>query len=112
MDSSSGRCVQSSASFDGVESQQPRYLFATFNRQPTVAKLFAARLSLIAFATVSLRGVMTSGHFEGTLKTALAAAAAFYVIGLFCGDLARRVVEEGARAEVQRMIARFTEENR
>jgi hypothetical protein len=81
------------------------YLFATFFRQLTVAKLFAGRLSLIAFATVSLRGVMTSGQFDGTLRTALAAAAAFYVIGLMCGDLARRLVEEDARIEVNRMIA-------
>lgn len=77
-----------------------------------MAKLLAARLSLIAFATVSLRGVMTSGQFEGTLKTALAAAVAFYVIGLICGNLARRVVEEGAQAEVKRMIAKFIEENK
>ncbi len=88
------------------------YLFATFDGRSTVAKLFASRISLIAFATASLRGVMTGGHFEGTLKTALAAAAAFYLFGLICGDLARRVVEEGARAEAERIIAKFAEENK
>ena len=77
-----------------------------------MAKLFACRLSLIAFATVSLRGVMTGGEFEGTLQTALAAAAAFYLFGMICGDLARRLAEEDARAEVERMIAKFVEDNR
>jgi hypothetical protein len=48
---------------------------------------------------------MTSGQFDGTLRTALAAAAVFFLIGLMCGDLARRLVEEDARVEVNRMIA-------
>ena len=65
---------------------------------------FASRLALIAFATVSLRGVLVGGQFEGTLKTALVAGVVFYFFGMICGDLARRIVEEDARAEVEKML--------
>ena len=63
---------------------------------------FAFRLSLIAFATASLRGLIGGTDFSGGLKTALVAAALFYGLGLIVGEMARRVVEEHVQAEFDR----------
>ena len=76
-----------------------------------MASLFASRLSLIAFATVSIRGVITGTEFEGTLKSALIAAAVFYGLGLVVGELARRVIEDNVRSEFERLIAENTNDN-
>jgi hypothetical protein len=65
-----------------------------------VAVQFASRLSLIAFATMSVRGIVTGADFEGALKTALLAAAAFYGLGLIVGEMARRVVEESVTKDL------------
>jgi hypothetical protein len=66
-----------------------------------VATQFGYRLALIAFATATLRGALTGSDFEGTLHTALLAGAAFFVLGMICGELARRVVEEQVEAEFE-----------
>jgi len=68
-----------------------------------VAGQFAFRLSLIAFATASLRGLIAGVTFSGGLKTALAAAALFYCLGLIVGEMARRVIEEHVQAEFDRI---------
>jgi hypothetical protein len=70
-----------------------------------MAVQFASRLSLIAFATVSFRGMLTSIDFEGSLKAALIAAAGFYGLGLVLGELARRVVEESVASELSNLEA-------
>jgi len=62
-----------------------------------VAHEFAVRLALIAFATAAIQGLANRADFEAALKLALAAAAACYVLGWLCGELARRVVEESVR---------------
>jgi hypothetical protein len=62
-----------------------------------VANDYAARLALIAFATAAIQGLFTRAAFEPALKTALAATAAFYVLGWLCGEMARRLVEEGVQ---------------
>jgi hypothetical protein len=61
---------------------------------PAVAHQYAVRLALIAFATAAIQGALRQSGFEPALKFALAAAAAFYVLGWLCGELARRIVEE------------------
>ena len=66
-------------------------------RDKAVAHEFAVRLALIAFATAAIQGLANRADFEAALKLALAAAAACYVLGWLCGDLARRVVEESLR---------------
>ena len=77
-----------------------------------MTNLFASRLSLIAFATASARGVMTGADFTGTLKAALIAAAVFYGLGLIFGDLARRVVEDNVRTEIKPLRAgKFNPDN-
>jgi uncharacterized membrane protein len=68
-----------------------------------VAKQFACRISLIAFATATIRGAISGADFEGTISAALLALALFFGIGLVCGELARRLVEEHVRNEVDRM---------
>ena len=76
-----------------------------------MASLFASRLSLIAFATVSVRGVITGAEFEGTLKSALFAAVVFYGLGLVVGELARRVIEDNVRSEFERLITENANNN-
>jgi len=70
-----------------------------------VATQFASRLALIAFFVVSVRGLMAHADFEGTLRTALIVVAAFYVLGWLMGYLAQLLVEENARAEVERLLS-------
>jgi hypothetical protein len=65
-----------------------------------VAVQFASRLSLVAFATMSVRGILTGADFEGALKAALIAAGLFYGLGLLLGELARRVIEENVANEL------------
>jgi hypothetical protein len=66
---------------------------------------FASRLSLVAFATAAARGLLASTPFAAAIYSALVAGAAFYGIGLLLGDLARRLVEEHARSEFERIIS-------
>ena len=73
-----------------------------------MAKQFAIRLSLIAFSTASFRGLLAGADFEGTIRMALVTAASFFALGLICGELARRVVEESVQLEVGRLIAQHT----
>jgi hypothetical protein len=77
--------------------------FPGFSRTKLVAVQFASRLSLIAFATVSIRGLIAGTDFQGTIQTALIAMAAFYGLGLIFGELARRVIEENVHAEIARL---------
>jgi len=65
---------------------------------PAVAHQYAVRLALIAFATAAIQGAVRQSGFEPALKFALTAAAAFYVLGWLCGELARRIVEESIPA--------------
>lgn len=70
-----------------------------------MARQFAGRLALVAFATASVRGLISGAEFQGTLQGALIVLAVFYGLGLVLGDLARRVVEENAQAEFTRLTA-------
>ena len=79
-------------------------------RAAPVAKQFASRLALIAFATAALRGLISGAAFQGSLQAALVAMAAFYGLGLVLGELARRVVEEQVTAEWARLTAETAEQ--
>jgi hypothetical protein len=70
-----------------------------------VAKQFAVRLSLIAFATASIHGLLAGSDFEAAVNTSLIAMAAFYALGLVGGELARRLVEETVEMEMARIRA-------
>jgi hypothetical protein len=73
-------------------------------RVDNVATQFGSRLALIAFATVVLRGLFCGSDFFGTIQTALVALGAFYVLGLFVGETARRLVEENVKADLKRQL--------
>jgi hypothetical protein len=66
----------------------------------SVGGQFANRLSLIAFATGTLRGLLIGSEFSAAVKTSLIVLAVFYGVGYILGDLARRVVEESADVEL------------
>ena len=67
-----------------------------------MARQFAVRLALVAFAASTMQGLLESLDFAGTVESALWHAAAFFGLGWICGELAGRVVEENARQEVAR----------
>ncbi|HUG89688.1 MAG TPA: hypothetical protein VML55_02570 [Planctomycetaceae bacterium] len=70
-----------------------------------MAAQFGYRLALIAFATATLRGALTGTDFEGTLQSALWAGVLFFALGMVCGELAGRVVEEQVEAEFERLLS-------
>lgn len=59
-----------------------------------MAQEYAVRLAWIVFATAAIQGLVMRADFEPALKSALAAALVFYVLGWLCGEMARRAVEE------------------
>ena len=70
-----------------------------------MALQFGYRLALIAFATAALDGALTGTDFEGSLRAALLAGGVFFVLGLICGELARRVVEEQVASELEQLLS-------
>ncbi len=69
-----------------------------------MARQFAVRLALIAFAASTAHGLMERVDFSGTMQSALMHGAAFFGLGWICGELAGRAVEENARQEVARRV--------
>ena len=65
---------------------------------------YAARLALIAFATAVIQGLATRAAFEPALKLALTAAAAAYILGWLCGEMARRIVEESVQPVIDKEV--------
>lgn len=63
---------------------------------------YAFRLSLIAFATESVRGILSHADFIGATQSALVAAVIFFGLGLVLGEVATRLVEESARASFEK----------
>ena len=58
---------------------------------------YAFRLSLIAFATESVRGILSHSDFIGATQSALLAAVIFFGLGFVLGEIATRLVEESER---------------
>ncbi|GAB4156904.1 MAG: hypothetical protein Tsb009_33910 [Planctomycetaceae bacterium] len=77
-----------------------------------MAAQFAVRTALIAFAVVSIRGVIERAMFYGTISTALEAACLFLVLGLIVGELAGRTAEELARADLEQMMESLNGEDK
>jgi len=73
-----------------------------------LATQFASRLSLIAFATVVLRGLLCGADFFGTIQTALVSLGTFYILGLVVGEAARRIVEENVKADLMAHLGSAT----
>lgn len=77
-----------------------------------MALQLASRLSLIAFATSLIRGLLVGSDFRATLQAGLFAAAAFYGLGLLLGELARRLVEEHVVAQLAHLDTEKTKAHR
>ena len=69
-----------------------------------MAHKFAVQLSLIAFAAVSIRGLISGADFQLTLQSALLVLMGFYPFGWILGELARRLVEENVTTELSRAV--------
>lgn len=70
-----------------------------------MARAFGAQLALMTFAATTLNGVLCGTDAISTLMQALIQGGLLGIVGLVCGDLARRTVEESARAEFDRWLA-------
>lgn len=64
-----------------------------------MARQFATRLGLLAFAASTAEALGTGVDLGSALTTALWRLALFYGLGWVCGELARRLVEEDAQQE-------------
>lgn len=66
-----------------------------------MAASFARQLALVAFAAITLRGLVGGADFQGTLRAALYSLPVFFLVGLLCGEIARLVVEERVEEELR-----------
>ncbi len=71
---------------------------------------FAFQLALIAFATVTLKGVVSWTDLESSLTSALVTGLAFGGLGLITGELARRIVEEQVQTEFEAWKSNYLSE--
>lgn len=69
-----------------------------------MAKQFASRLSLLAFSAMLLDGLVCGTDFRGAMYGAFASAVVFLFVGLACGEMAKRIVQEMAASEVQQQV--------
>ena len=60
-------------------------------------------MSMITFATVCMRGVISGAEFAGTIQVALLSGAVFYCLGAIVGEIARRTVEESVQMEFDQL---------
>ena len=74
--------------------RRPHRLFRELAAVRSDASTTSGKARPPAFSTAAIQGLATRAAFEPALKLALAAAVAFYVLGWFCGEMARRIVEE------------------
>jgi len=74
-----------------------------------VAKQFASQLALIAFFVSSVRGLLTRADFEGTVQNALLVTSLFFCLGWVLGQLARLLIEENARSEIDHFLTQELE---
>jgi hypothetical protein len=69
---------------------------------------FGLRLGLIAFAAVGIQNTLLATPFETAVPTAVGASVAFFAVGLACGEIARRIVEESVQLELKRAAEQQT----
>ncbi len=62
---------------------------------------FGPRLSLIVFSIETIAGLLRGNPFEETIQAALIISGIFWGLGLLLGELARQVVEELVRAQIE-----------
>ena len=64
----------------------------------------ACRLALIAFATVTIQGVLEGAAFEAVILSALQIGAGVFFTGLLIGEVTRRLIEDMVQATVRRIL--------
>lgn len=62
---------------------------------------FSLRLAVIAFSVTCLARVIDGQEFEATIQSAFIAGGIFWGLGLILGELARHIIEENVRAELE-----------
>lgn len=70
-----------------------------------MARSFGVRLAFLAFAAATLDGAGGGASFGDTLQTALGHLAIGLALGMICGGLADRMVDELAQVDLQHLIA-------
>lgn len=70
-----------------------------------MATQFASRLALVVFAASAAEQLWSCSDLSAALASVLVHTAVFYGLGLVCGDLARRLVEEDAEREFEQWKA-------
>lgn len=70
-----------------------------------MAHKFGLQLSLIGFATITFQGLISGADFSSCFQSALLVLVVFYLLGVVLGELARRLVEENAVAEVAALMS-------
>jgi len=70
-----------------------------------VARLFAFRLSLLAFAATTAEGAVTGSDAASGLMAGLVRMAVFYGLGLVCGGLATVLMDEQVAQDFERWKA-------
>lgn len=73
-------------------------------RDRFVALHVACRLALIAFATVTIQGVLEGAAFEAVILSALQIGAGVFFTGLLIGEVTRRLIEDMVQATVRRIL--------
>ncbi len=58
-------------------------------------------MALISVITTATHGILSGSDFEGTIKSTFIFAAVCYGLGLFVGEIGRRLVEEQIRQEIE-----------
>ena len=70
-----------------------------------MVRSYGVRLAFLAFAAATLDGAIGGASFGDTLQTALGHLAVGLALGMICGGLADRMIDELARTDLQHIIA-------
>jgi hypothetical protein len=70
-----------------------------------MAWTIACRLGLLAFAATALDAAWTGSDLVGGVLTGLGRTAVLFGVGLACGEIARRLMDEAAQQEFSRWLA-------
>jgi hypothetical protein len=77
----------------------------TANERIVMGRIFAGILGPLAMVVIICRGIKDSAGVEGTLTLALAALAAYAVIGSVLGQIAQATVDESVRQKIEQQLA-------
>ncbi len=70
-----------------------------------MVRTYGVRLAFLAFTAATLDGAIGGDSFGDSLQTALGHLAIGLALGMICGGLADRMIDELARTDLQQLIA-------